>query len=139
MTIITDLIEQLRQCGETRSADGRGSRICDEAADLIERVIGDLPQDAIDGGWTALGMSKYAKGLEAQVETLKREHDELSNALAAAKADAATAWERHAIATRLGNAARQELADAKQETEDIRAVLKAVSPRAFAQMEKISE
>jgi hypothetical protein len=79
------------------------------------------------------------KELEAAdaLEALQRERDELSNALAAAKADAATAWERHAMANRLGNAARQELADAKQGTEDIRAVLKAVSPRAFAQMEKI--
>jgi hypothetical protein len=75
MTTNHDLIEQLRQCGETRSADGRGSRICDEAADLIERVIGDLPQDAIDGGWTALGMSRYAKGLETQIETLQRERE----------------------------------------------------------------
>jgi hypothetical protein len=84
-----------------------------------------------------------SSGLEQQaadaLENLQRERDELSNALAAAKADAATAWERHAMATRLGNAARQELADAKKETEDIRAVLKAASPRAFAQMEKIHD
>jgi hypothetical protein len=78
VTTTTDLIEQLRQCGEKRSADGRGSRICDEAADLIERVIGDVPQDAIDGGWTALGMSKYAKGLEAQIETLQRNLSEMT-------------------------------------------------------------
>ncbi|MDQ7981925.1 hypothetical protein QYH69_32395 [Paraburkholderia sp. SARCC-3016] len=42
-----------------------------DAADLIERVIGDLPQDAIDGGWTALSISKYAKGLEARAGEAK--------------------------------------------------------------------
>ena len=29
-----------------------------------------LPQDALDGGWTALGMSKYAKSVESQRDEL---------------------------------------------------------------------
>jgi hypothetical protein len=80
-TTTTDLIARLRRItkisyGATIEEAREVSQTLREAADLIARVIGDLPQDAIDGGWTALGMSRYAKGLETQIETLQRERDE---------------------------------------------------------------
>lgn len=63
-----DLIKRLR--GLHFVAGG----ICDEAADALEaanarlaefeRILDGLPQDAIDGGWTAKGISAYAKKLE---------------------------------------------------------------------------
>jgi hypothetical protein len=77
----TDLIARLRRIakisyGATIDEAREVSQTLREAAYLIERVIGDLPQDAIDGGWTALGSCKYAKRLETQIETLQRERDE---------------------------------------------------------------
>jgi hypothetical protein len=37
----------------------------------LERVLDGLPQDAIDGGWTARGMSAYSTKLEKQVAELE--------------------------------------------------------------------
>ncbi len=36
----------------------------------LERILDGLPQDAIDGGWTARGISAYAKQLESRVAEL---------------------------------------------------------------------
>lgn len=36
----------------------------------FERILDGLPQDAIDGGWTARGISAYAKQLETRVAEL---------------------------------------------------------------------
>jgi hypothetical protein len=67
MTSTTNDLTARLQSGLFDDADAKA------AANLIERVIGDLPQDAIDGGWTARGISEYAKQLEAKIETLQRE------------------------------------------------------------------
>jgi endo-alpha-1,4-polygalactosaminidase (GH114 family) len=55
--------------------------LTDEAADMLEaanariaqfeRILDGLPQDAIDGGWTARGASAYAKQLESRVADLE--------------------------------------------------------------------
>lgn len=52
---------------------------------LIEqaRLLDGLTQDAINGGWTAKGLSDYAKKLEAQVNAL--ENDEVRQRLANAE------------------------------------------------------
>lgn len=44
-----------------------------QAAEIerLREVLAGLPQDAIDGGWTAAGISKYAKGLEAERDRLR--------------------------------------------------------------------
>lgn len=39
--------------------------------DQYARVLNGLPQDAIDGGWTAKGISAYAKALEAERDALR--------------------------------------------------------------------
>ena len=36
-----------------------------------ETVLAGLPQDAIDGGWTAAGICAYAKRLEEQIAALR--------------------------------------------------------------------
>jgi hypothetical protein len=48
----------------------------------FERILDGLPQDAIDGGWTARGISAYAKKLEGQIEALKSD-DSIKAALLA--------------------------------------------------------
>ena len=52
----------------------REARIALEAANAriaeFERILDGLPQDAIDGGWTARGISAYAKQLENRVAEL---------------------------------------------------------------------
>ncbi|WP_036023322.1 hypothetical protein [Paraburkholderia dilworthii] len=37
----------------------------------FERILDGLPQDAIDGGWTARGISAYAKKLEERIAALE--------------------------------------------------------------------
>ncbi|WP_143062180.1 hypothetical protein [Paraburkholderia diazotrophica] len=37
----------------------------------FERILDGLPQDAIDGGWTARGISAYAKKLETRIAELE--------------------------------------------------------------------
>lgn len=55
----------------------------DTLLDLLDKiedsrhVLAGLPQDAIDGGWTALGMSNYAKRLETRRNELLLEIDAL--------------------------------------------------------------
>jgi hypothetical protein len=71
VTTTNDLIARLRGPGSTFD-----TRLAAEKLEAFTRILDGLPQDAIDGGWTALGMSKYAKGLETQIETLQRERDE---------------------------------------------------------------
>jgi len=51
--------------------------------------------------------------LTARLTALESERDALLNSLAAARQDASTAWERHAMATRIGNAAAGDLATAR--------------------------
>jgi hypothetical protein len=70
---------------------------------------------SLEGHW----VSAIASPLEVSgyigecYKTLKAERDALLNSLAAARQDASTAWERHAMATRIGNAAAGELATAR--------------------------
>jgi hypothetical protein len=50
------------------------------AVDEIRRlraVLDGLPQEALDGGWTAKGISAYARGLECETERLRAEVDGL--------------------------------------------------------------
>lgn len=48
--------------------------------DEYARILDGLPQDAIDGGWTAKGISSYAKTLEAERDALRATVDELIDA-----------------------------------------------------------
>lgn len=80
--MVEDLIKRLR------SDQGAGEshwKDCEEAADLIEQQA-------------------------ARLTALESERDALLNSLAAARQAASTAWVRHAMATRIGNAAAAELA-----------------------------
>jgi hypothetical protein len=52
------------------AADARRIVACVNACD-------GLPQDALDGGWTALGLSKHAKALEKQRDQLLAALDDL--------------------------------------------------------------
>jgi hypothetical protein len=77
MSKYKDLIEQLRQCGETRSADGRGSRICDEAADALEtlqRERDDLKHDV--ERYVTISSEEATRA-----EVMRRERDEAVTAL----------------------------------------------------------
>lgn len=69
---INGLVAALR---DQKQADMHGEVVivsreaCDVAANLIElyeKVLAGLPNDAIDGGWTAAGICAYAKRLEAE-------------------------------------------------------------------------
>lgn len=55
--------------------------------DEYARILDGLPQDAIDGGWTAKGISDYAKRLEAENGRLRE-----------ALSDMVTAYEHEASA-----------------------------------------
>lgn len=56
----------MRLAGDAADAlESANSRIAE-----FERILDGLPQDAIDGGWTARGISAYAKQLEARVAEL---------------------------------------------------------------------
>jgi hypothetical protein len=50
----------------TDALESANSRIAE-----FERILDGLPQDAIDGGWTAKGISAYAKGLEDRIAQLE--------------------------------------------------------------------
>jgi hypothetical protein len=47
----------------------------EQAERIIEfkRILEGLPQDAIDGGWTARGMNRYAKNLEMRIAGLEEQ------------------------------------------------------------------
>jgi len=65
----TILVERLRKCPAT----GEASRLLEEAANEIERLsrtLDGLPDGAIDGGWTAAGMSAYARKLEDALDSI---------------------------------------------------------------------
>lgn len=44
----------------------------------LERVCAGVTQDAIDGGWTVMGMMNYAKGLESKIKSLEYQFKQLS-------------------------------------------------------------
>ncbi|WP_263064757.1 hypothetical protein [Dickeya dadantii] len=46
----------------------------------LERVVDGLPQDAIDGGWTAVGIIAYAKSLQSELAALRQAQQGLSTA-----------------------------------------------------------
>lgn len=55
------------------SAEGGGEEAAIENCRRIVACVNacaGLPQDALDGGWTALGMSEYAKSVEQQRDDL---------------------------------------------------------------------
>lgn len=62
----------------TKEADARRIVACVNAC-------AGLPQGALDGGWTARGMSEYAIALEQRRDELIAQRDELLAALKAAK------------------------------------------------------
>ena len=77
---MSDLIARLRHPNTPYAKAHELEKLTDEAADALEaanvriaelgRILDGLPQDAIDGGWTARGISAYAKQLEAHVAEL---------------------------------------------------------------------
>ncbi|MFM0226167.1 hypothetical protein [Paraburkholderia dipogonis] len=77
---MSDLIKRLRSQETVDAKPHAIELLTDEAADALEvanrriaefeRILDGLPQDAIDGGWTARGISAYAKQLEARVAEL---------------------------------------------------------------------
>jgi|688.fasta_scaffold452985_1 hypothetical protein len=46
---------------------------------MLERICAGVTQDAIDGGWTVIGMMNYAKGLERKVQSLEYQLKQLSS------------------------------------------------------------
>jgi len=52
----------------------------------LDRVLEGLPQDAIDGGWTAKGISQCLKNAESERDRLQSECDSLRGHLAGWKA-----------------------------------------------------
>lgn len=44
----------------------------------LERICAGVTQDAIDGGWTVIGMMNYAKGLERKIQSLEYQFKQLS-------------------------------------------------------------
>jgi hypothetical protein len=77
-TNATELAKRLRniRCRELLTGNDRldAATLIEQQAERIaecERILDGLPQDAIDGGWTARGMSAYAKKLEAERDALK--------------------------------------------------------------------
>lgn len=56
--------------GETSEANARRIVACVNACE-------GLSQDALDGGWTAKGISDYAKKLEAQRDAIEKQMNEL--------------------------------------------------------------
>jgi hypothetical protein len=77
---MSDLIKRLRVHSQTGTSLEGTMRLAESAADALEaanariaefeRILDGLPQDAIDGGWTARGSSAYAKQLESRVAEL---------------------------------------------------------------------
>jgi hypothetical protein len=62
--MVEDLIERLRRADLSAI-----NKACE--------ILAGLPQDAIDGGWTARGISAYAKRLEGRLTALESERDAL--------------------------------------------------------------
>lgn len=52
----------------------------EDERDKLRTVLDGLPQDAIDGGWTARGMIEYAKRMEARRNELLAENADLRKA-----------------------------------------------------------
>lgn len=50
-----------------------------QAEEIAEykRILSGLPQETIDGGWTAAGMSDYAKSLEDRMARLRKVLEDL--------------------------------------------------------------
>ena len=71
----SDANRRVFRAGFDRAWQKRQSAIDQLTAEIAEyrRILDGIPQDAIDGGWTAKGLSQYAKGLEGEVERLKAE------------------------------------------------------------------
>lgn len=77
---MNDLIKRLRSQEAVDGTPREIELLTDEAADALEsassriaefeRILDGLPPDAIDGGWTARGISAYAKYLETRVAEL---------------------------------------------------------------------
>lgn len=79
--IMSDLIKRLRSQEAVDGTPREIELLTDEAADALEaanvriaefeRILEGLPQDAIDGGWTARGISGYAKQIESRIAELQ--------------------------------------------------------------------
>lgn len=77
---MSDLIQRLRSQDAVDARPHEIERLTDEAADALEaaqiriaefeRILDGLSQDKIDGGWTARGISAYAKQLETRLAEL---------------------------------------------------------------------
>lgn len=88
MTDINKLAERLRELSQA-AADARWSEfsvlcgnadhVLQTAADILKRALGDLPEGAIDGGWTARGIIEHYR---QERETAARELVRLNSALA---------------------------------------------------------
>jgi hypothetical protein len=76
-TTLTELIRDANR--EITPADRHAILDLIEASNAriaqFERILDGLPQDAIDGGWTARGISAYAKQLEADLAFQKQVTD----------------------------------------------------------------
>lgn len=82
---MVDLIQRLRSQEAVDARPQEIEKLTDEAADSLEsanariaefqRILDGLSQDAIDGGWTARGISAYAKKLEADLVFQKKVTD----------------------------------------------------------------
>ena len=59
------------QRGDDIEDSDRLEEIKAEYAEKCRRACEGLPDGAIDGGWTAAGMSAYAKQLEVEIERLR--------------------------------------------------------------------
>jgi hypothetical protein len=79
---------------------------------MVEDLIKRLRDDAGFDGQKLLAANALEQQA-ARLTALESERDALLNSLAAARQDASTAWERHAMATRIGNAAAGDLATAR--------------------------
>ena len=42
-----------------------------ERLQTLERICAGVTQDAIDGGWTVIGMMNYTKGLERKINAIR--------------------------------------------------------------------
>lgn len=68
-----DDFEMLREVADTLEV--ANARIAD-----FERILDGVTQDMIDGGWTARGISAYAKKLETRIAALEQELRNIANA-----------------------------------------------------------
>lgn len=69
----TVTITELREGMDAVGAGGVSLMGDAKDAEIAEyrRILGGLPQDAIDGGWTAKGISAYVKSLESERDRLR--------------------------------------------------------------------